>query len=185
MRRFLMAALTLLFACAASDAQTTIAPSGMGATSPLGTMGSSGASGFTAAGVSLGATEINPGGLGPTVGSSCNASGSTGGSGTTSSAPSTFDGGGMTSSNNCATTSSGGSTSSQPSTSSSSVVGRSIPLGATETGIAGLSPLLVVPVPNTSTYGGSTPVTTPCATGSASSTTGGTSTSAASSPSGC
>lgn len=188
--RFLAVALTFLCACAASSAQTTVTPSGMGATSPLDAMGASGASGSIGPRVPLGATEIDPRGLSPLPGSTCNATGSTGGTSSTSSASSTFDGGGMaSSSSSCTTISGSGASLAQSSTSSSSVIGSTIPLGATETGTNGVSPILAVPLPSTSdmTYGTRPPGTmTPCASGSsATSATGGAGTGNLPSSSGC
>jgi hypothetical protein len=81
-RQLSMAALALLCGCVAASAQTSTTPSAMGTTSPLGTLDTSGTSGT---GLPLGATEIDPGGLGTLANSTCNASGSTG---------SIFDGGG-------------------------------------------------------------------------------------------
>ncbi|MGY3368787.1 hypothetical protein ACVWZL_005912 [Bradyrhizobium sp. GM2.4] len=66
-RRLSMAALALLFTCGASNAQTAVSSSGMGATSPLGMPGGSGTSNSSITTTPLGATEIDPGGLGTTV----------------------------------------------------------------------------------------------------------------------
>jgi hypothetical protein len=107
----------------------------------------------------------------------------------TSSASSTFDGGGMKSSSSGCATSSSGTSLAQSSTSNSSVIGSAIPLGATETGTNGVSPMLTVPLPSISgmTYG-TTPLgtTTPCTSGSsATSVAGGAGTGTLSSSSGC
>jgi len=63
MRRFLVitaAMLAVAMSCGSSHAQSSMSPSAMGATSPLGMLGSGGSSGT---GIPFGATEINPGGL--------------------------------------------------------------------------------------------------------------------------
>src|SRR5262245_53405601 len=106
MRRTCAMIIMVLLSCGAAQAQSATTQSGMGATSPLGILGSSASSGT---GVPLGATEIDPGGLSPAT--SCvptdpsvlgNTSTTTGTSTTsglsgTSSATSgsTFDGGGI------------------------------------------------------------------------------------------
>ena len=187
--RFLAVALAFLCTCAAGSAQTTVTPSGMGATSPLDAMGASGASGSIGPRVPLGTTEIDPRGLSPLPSSTCNATASTGGTSSTSSASSTFDGGGMTSANSSCATSGSGTSPAQSSTSSPGVIGSAIPLGATETGTNGVSPILAVPPPSTSgtAYGTTMRGTTmPCASGfSATSVIGGAGTGNLSSSSGC
>jgi hypothetical protein len=131
------AALMLLHA---ARAQTIGAPSvgmgipAMGTTSPLGVPGATSAP--TSAGVPLGSTEINPGGLSPMPATTC-LSGSSG----------TFDGGGLT---GC----SASSTQMQPGVgaqpipapgSDPTLAGANIPLSATETTTnAGLSPPITV-----------------------------------------
>src|SRR5437763_6460744 len=132
----------MLFGCCAPHAQSATTTSGLGATSPLGMLGSSGATG-SGTGIPLGATEIDPGGLSP-VSSSCN-SGMTSMSGTSS----IFDGGGSNSTGSASSTSSCTSSNnvtsagtasplSMPGTSSGLTLnGRTIPLGATEIGSAG------------------------------------------------
>lgn len=187
-------ALAMLGSCAV-QAQTSISPSAMGATSPLGVLGTSGT---TVSGIPLGSTEIDPGGLSPAPTPSCGASGSTGsqssGTNNTTSmtaAGTTFDGGGLDMSSGCTSSSAGATGSSTPGASSSgSVIGSSIPLGATETGSTGVSPLVTVPLPSASTmtYGSTIPGTTsPClsSTTSDSSSTAGTSANAVTSASGC
>jgi len=72
MRRLVAIAAVILMGCGAGHAQTSMSTPAMGATSPLGTLGPSGSSGT---GIPLGATEIDPGGVSPTVTVNCNASG--------------------------------------------------------------------------------------------------------------
>src|SRR5947208_11244996 len=110
MRRLLAIAAVILMSCGAGHAQTSMSTPAMGATSPLGTLGSSGSSGT---GIPLGATEIDPGGVSSTATVNCNASGygsglsgmnasgttganASGTTGMTIGATSTFDGGGLT-----------------------------------------------------------------------------------------
>jgi len=141
-----------LFMYGAAAAQSPPSTSGMGTTSPLGVPGTSGASGT---GIPLGATEIDPGGLSPMPGSNCSpAAGSSG----------TFDGGGLTtgSGTGCAPgssqASSAGAASPQSGNTSPTLIGGGIPLGATETGTSGLSPLIATPAPTVSTPGVGTPL---------------------------
>jgi hypothetical protein len=65
MRRLFIAAVAILLSCGAGLAQSPMTTPGMGVTSPLGTPGST-SPGFQT-GIPLGATELNPGGLGPTA----------------------------------------------------------------------------------------------------------------------
>lgn len=124
----------------AAHAQVIGAPSGtvgmpaMGTTSPLGVPGT--ISGPIQAGIPLGSTEINPGGLSPMPFTAC------------PTLPSgTFDGGGLA---GCTATSTqmqpGGSTQPTPAPGSDpTLAGANIPLSATETTTnAGLSPPLTV-----------------------------------------
>jgi hypothetical protein len=63
MRRLFIAAVLILFGCEAGLAQTTTIP-GIGLTSPLGIPGATSSASGLPTGIPLGATEINPGGLG-------------------------------------------------------------------------------------------------------------------------
>src|SRR5262245_29668719 len=180
MRRLLLLVLTISVSCGMAHAQSTIGAPGMPATSPLGIPGSTSAA--SAAGIPLGATEINPGGLSPmpVTGSGANCVGMIGSStGTapaqmagsaTAGASSSFDGGGLTGiaagnlpygtaiiSSSCASTT--GTTSStgiasplaNPAANAGSTLnGGTIPLGATEIGSAGVSPMINVPGPDSS-----------------------------------
>jgi hypothetical protein len=193
-----IAALAILGSCAV-QAQTSISPLAMGATSPLGVLGTNGTSGTTVSAIPLGSTEIDPGGLSPAPTLACGASGSIGSqsSGTnnttsTSAAGTIFDGGGLDMTSGCTSSSAGATGLSTPGASSSgSVMGSSIPLGATETSSAGVSPMVKVPLPGTSTmmYGSTVPGTTsPClssTTSDSSSSTAGDSANAVTSASGC
>jgi hypothetical protein len=181
-RRALVIATVLLLGCAPLQAQSVITPSGLGATSPLGIPGSisstgSGGSigtilpstGSTGTGIPLGATEIDPGGLGQLPG--CGTTGSTGMTG--SGLPGTFDGGGMSgsgmSASGCITGStiagsggltSGGSVTSLGGSTGSTLGGSAIPLGSTEINPGGLSaPLTVSPPVMTSPCVGATGMT--------------------------
>jgi hypothetical protein len=138
MPRMIAVAAMLLSTCGAAAAQT-VAPSAMGATSPLGMPGSSNVSGLQAAGIPLGSTEIDVGGL---SGSAC----------ASSSGSSIFDGGGLggagstSSQPTCASPASAdangtGSPLSTPETISGLALdGGTIPLGSTELSNAGVSP---------------------------------------------
>ena len=65
----------ILVGCGAARAQSAMTSAGIGATSPLGVLGSSASSGSNSAtGIPLGATEIDPGGLSPAPVSNCNTS---------------------------------------------------------------------------------------------------------------
>jgi len=64
MRRLFVAAAAVLFSCEIGLAQSLMTTPAMRGTSPLGMLGST--SSGTATGIPLGATEIDPGGLGPT-----------------------------------------------------------------------------------------------------------------------
>jgi hypothetical protein len=161
-RQLSMAALALLCGCVAASAQTSTTPSAMGTTSPLGTLDTSGTSGT---GLPLGATEIDPGGLGTLANSTCNASGSTG---------SIFDGGGWVRldqqaqapaarpRNPSSTTGTASPVSSPGASSTLTLNGGNIPLGATETNTTGASPLIAIPTPSISSMTSGT-TTTPCA----------------------
>jgi hypothetical protein len=161
----------VLFGSGAAHAQNTMTGVGMGtasplATSPLGMLGSSATGGSNnAAGIPLGATEIDPGGLSPAPISSCNTSGSATYSGMSSgmtglsgsdmaSMPvgSAFDGGGFGPSTTpaCATSSGVASPLSSMGTDSNFTLnGGTIPLGSTEIDSAGISPLITTPMSNT------------------------------------
>src|SRR5262245_28767890 len=77
MRILSLIAAVVLLGCGAAHAQSVMTVPGMGATSPLGVLGSSASSGSNSAtGIPLGATEIDPGGLSPAPMSNCNTSGS-------------------------------------------------------------------------------------------------------------
>jgi hypothetical protein len=170
MRRLFVTAAVILIGCGAVRAQNTTSGSVMnpavGITSPLGIPGSNGSGGT---GIPLGATEIDPGGLSQSVTANCDAGGSyMGTSGTvglglsgggysaigtgTSGAVSTFDGGGMAGVGSTispcspsASVSSMGAASplSTPAASSTfRLNGGAVPLGATEIGSAGISPMI-------------------------------------------
>src|SRR5271165_498694 len=146
MRRLLVITTAVLITCGSGHAQTLMSTPAIGTTSPLGVPGSSASAG--SAGIGLGATEIDSGGLSPVPGANCGATASYSGSGSTSGASSTFDGGGMAAGSSaagatgCTTTSSGmasnGSASMSPA--GTSLSGGGIPLGATELDSAGVSP---------------------------------------------
>lgn len=167
MRRLFIAAAAFLFSCEGVLAQSVINSPGMGATSPLGILGST-SPGLTT-GIPLGATEIDPGGLGPTpigpmsTGSSClgttssSSSGTAGGAGTGTT--SSFDGGGMGSavtssscslpSSNAVSSAGAASPLSNPGASATtSLNGGVVPLGATEINSAGISALIGIPAPS-------------------------------------
>src|SRR5436305_12654764 len=111
MRLLPLVAAAVLFGCGAAHAQSAMTTSGLGATSPLGMLGSNASTGSNGGtGIPLGATEIDPGGLSPAPMLNCNTSGSsnsamssgmTGSSGSSmTSTPVTssiFDGGGFSS----------------------------------------------------------------------------------------
>ena len=237
MRRLFIAAAAILLSCEAGLAQTTTIP-GIGLTSPLGIPGSTASVSGLPTGIPLGATEINPGGVGPapigptTPTASCLGIGSsssgtmigsaglgtmaagamsgtmTGGamSGTTTAGvsgtggtTSSFDGGGMGSaltSGGCplpssSVVSSAGTASPMPGTiGTTRLDGGVIPLGATETNSAGVSPLIGVPAPSTAVtpcVGSTTTVGSlmPGSSGSSSLTMGSIGTSGVTSTSGC
>jgi hypothetical protein len=176
MQRASVVTLMILLGCGAAAAQSAPTLPGMGATSPLGMLGSNPAGGT---GVPLGATEIDPGGLSPAtscvpadpsiLGTSTTSGISTmsGVSGTTSTTSgSTFDGGGFAGAgalaSNCTSvtpnmpnvTTTG--IASPLSGSSSNLAGGTIPLGATTLDSGGLSPLVAVPQPVMPTPGSTT-----------------------------
>jgi hypothetical protein len=176
MRRLFIAAVVLLWSSEAGLTQSVTTTPGIGLTSPLGIPGSTSSGSPT--GIPLGATEIDPGGIGPTpIGpmsssSSCigTTSSSTGVAGSstgmaggaamgTTGASSSFDGGGMasaTTSSSCSAPSSGvvsstgtASPLSNPGASATSNLGGgAIPLGATELDSGGVSSLIGVPAPS-------------------------------------
>jgi hypothetical protein len=160
MRCLLAIAAAMLLIGAAPAVSQTASP-GMGMTSPLGGTGSVGP-----VGIPLGSIELDPGGLSPgplgsTAGASlCGTNGAAltatgtpgmGGSGTTGSI-STFDGGGNAGvSGPCGAVPLGGTVSGtqSPPISSGSTLGiGTIPLGATELGSAGISPMEPAPALN-------------------------------------
>ncbi len=164
MRRLFIAAIAIVLSGGLVLAQSPVGTPGMGATSPLGALGSPAAGSPT--GIPLGATELDPGGLSPAIGSAVNSAGCVASGSSASSTSSTFDGGGSTTPENastCTATTSGaiaaGGTASPLSSpgvnGTSALNGGVIPLGATEIGSAGVSPMLGVPAPNSAT--------TPCA----------------------
>jgi hypothetical protein len=168
-RRALVIAAVLLLGCPSLQAQSVVTPSGLGATSPLGIPGSISSTGSSGSigtilpsigsrgtGIPLGATEIDPGGLGQLPG--CGTIGST--DLTSSGMPGTFDGGGLSgsglSSSGCTTGStiagsrglaSGGSVTSLGGSTGSTLGGSAIPLGSTEINPGGLSPPLTISPP--------------------------------------
>jgi len=140
MRLILPTLAAILTFSGAAHAQNLGNPSAMGATSPLGVPDAT--STPATPGIPLGATEINPGGLSPMPLTACATM--TGG---------TFDGGGLT---GCTATifqpSALGSAPPLPTPGSAPTLsGANIPLGATQTTNAGLSPPITVPgtVPST------------------------------------
>jgi hypothetical protein len=162
MRRFLVitaAILTVAMSCGSSHAQSSMSPSAMGATSPLGMLGSGGSSGT---GIPFGATEINPGGLSPAPNPNCGIRASSSGgyamsasgtTGTITGAASIFDGGGIAA--NGSAMSVAGCASLQPPSSNGTASplttavtgsqfrldGGAIPLGSTELDSGGVSPM--------------------------------------------
>jgi len=158
MRRLLVVTTAILITCGSGHAQTSMSTPAIGTTSPLGVPGSSGSAG--SAGIGLGATEIDSGGLSPLPGANCGASASYSGSGMSGSAStgsSTYDGGGLalgssaTGSTGCTTTSSGMAATGSASTmapAGTSLSGSGIGLGATELDSAGVSPLFTAPMPS-------------------------------------
>ena len=69
MRLLPLVAAAVLFGCGAAHAQSAMTTSGLGATSPLGMLGSNASTGSNGGtGIPLGATEIDPGGLSPGLG---------------------------------------------------------------------------------------------------------------------
>jgi hypothetical protein len=163
MRRLSAAAVALLLSCGAAAAQTMstspVAPA-LGAVSPLGIPGASYGTGAStgmsgpSAGIGLGATEINPGGISPAVSPSCISGSSS--SGMASGSSSSFDGGGLSGigssgmTTGCVSTAVGSATGTAlpPSSVGSSALSGTIPLGSTELTNAGVSPLIGVPAPN-------------------------------------
>ncbi len=141
------AALIWLNTCAVGFAQVSSTP-GMGMTSPLGT----GSSGFNTQpnGIPLGATELNPGGLSPSPCGGMTAYGN-GVAGSLS----TFDGGSLISNSSACTSSAAGNsagiggTPQAGATTGVPTAGNStIPLGSTELGAAGESPIIINPAPS-------------------------------------
>jgi hypothetical protein len=171
MRVLPLVAAVVLFGCTVAHAQTVMTPSGLGPTSPLGIPGSSAANGSNSGtGISLGATEIDPGGLSPAPVSNCDTNGLSGtssaiagssGSGMSSMpvTSSVFDGGGFASTMASACSSIAGATSTAAvpplsamgANSTFTLNGGTIPLGSTEINSAGISPLITVPMSNGST----------------------------------
>lgn len=172
--RTLMTISMLMLGCGVASAQMTMAPampstgSALGATSPLGISGMISSTPPSQAGIPLGATQLNVGGLspapGPLAGSACSTVSSLSSSGL-----GTFDGGGLsgtsgaagmtgmsgtgsTGSIGCGTTSATTGTASGlvlPGTTGASTTGvGTIPLGATEIDGGGESPMIVTPAPS-------------------------------------
>lgn len=158
--------LMMLLACRASFAQTSISNSSLFTSSP--TMNSSPPVG--AVGIPLGATELAVPGIAPppVTGSLGNGCGATGGT-TTSTESTSFDGGGMaaTGSIGCMQSGSGGTGASMPSLglTAGQTGPAGIPLGSTELGNPGLSPLPPLTTINTPT---TAPTTAPRSTGASS-----------------
>jgi hypothetical protein len=165
MRRWLVIATAILISCGAAQAQTTMSTPGLRATSPLGMPGSMGSSGT---GIPLGATEINPGGLSPVQGSTCNPNVSplgmsggmsslTNGTTGTTGATTTFDGGGVAAAGSAtsacvlspapAMSGTASSLSTLGSNASARLNGGAIPLDSTELDSGGVSPMITVPPP--------------------------------------
>jgi hypothetical protein len=149
MVRALVFTAAVLFIAGAASAQTASPPAAMGATSPLGTLGANAASG--SAGIPLGATEIDPVGLSPLSSATCVGAIGSGAA---------FDGGGLPagglspSTSSCSAASAivgpDAATSILPGPGSNpSQTGVGLPLGATETTGAGLSPSIATPVQTT------------------------------------
>ncbi|AMN42650.1 hypothetical protein [Rhodoplanes sp. Z2-YC6860] len=144
MRRACLMTIMILLGSCAAQAQSASTTPGIGATSPLGMLGSSSSVGT---GVPLGATEIDPGGLSP-LGACVPSDPSMLGASATGS---TFDGGGLAS----ATSSCASGTPNITSTGIASplsgappnLAGGTIPLGSTELDGGGLSPMITVPAP--------------------------------------
>jgi hypothetical protein len=176
MRRWTIVVAALLSSCGTAFAQTTTGMSGsatsfppaLGITSPLGAQGALPPTGNSPTGLPLGATEINPGGLSTTPALVCGAAGSSGLAGTSgTSSPvgtsGTFDGGGLAAAGSPGSTgatagctagvSPNGTASplSTPGATSTTLDGGTIPLGATELGGGGVSPLIAVPAPSSTT----------------------------------
>ena len=157
MLRLAVMAAALLVGGAPAYAQGTTSAPPIGATSPLGSLGS--AFPTLQSGIPLGATEIDPGGLSPLP---CAATGTL--SSPTAGTGSTFDGGGsIGTATGMLTAGPCGSASGPPASagiaSPLSTPGRgpgfalnggTIPLGATEIGGPGLSPIITVPGPTLS-----------------------------------
>ena len=164
MRQMVIVAIATLLSCDAGFAQSVITTPGLGATSPLGTLGSMSPSASSPSGsftgIPLGATAIDPGGLSPATNSitspmssnsSCVATGVTAGMGSGTGTSSTFDGGGLTA-GACPTTSASVSSagtasplSSPGATATLQLNGGTIPLGSTEINSAGVGGLIGIP----------------------------------------
>jgi hypothetical protein len=158
MQRLFVVTAVILIGCGAARAQNlpnvSVMNPAVRLTSPLGIPGSNGSGGT---GIPLGATEIDPGGLSQSVTPNCDAGGTymgtsgTGASGMTGAA-SDFDGGGLAGVGSAlspcspsASVSSIGAASllSTPTASSTfRLNGGAVPLGATEIGSAGISPMI-------------------------------------------
>lgn len=155
MRRACVMTIMILLGSGVAQAQSAATMPGIGATSPLGMLGSSSAGGT---GVPLGATEIDPGGLSPLGACVPSLSGSSStGSG------STFDGGGLANTASATSSCTSGTpnltstgTASPLSSPASNLAGGTIPLGATELDSGGLSPMISVPAPIVPTPGSTT-----------------------------
>ena len=174
MRVLSLIAVAILFGCGSAHAQNATTNAPIGATSPLGMIGSSALSGSnSASGIPLGATEIDPGGLSPAPLSNCSTGGSANsgmssgmagssasGMGSMPGTGSTFDGGGFGSTTTSVCASPGGSVNTATPTgtapplsttgtnSNFNLNGGTLPLGSTEIDSGGVSPLITVPMPN-------------------------------------
>jgi hypothetical protein len=152
MRAVMTMMMVLVLAAGPAAAQTTMLPgtgSALGPTSPLAIPGAAAGVLASPAGIPLGATQLNVGGLssapGPLAGAGCSTV-----SGLSSTGTGTFDGGGLGSSGAiaCGTANPATSTASGLVSAGAPATGTgSIPLGATEIDSGGLSPLIVSPAP--------------------------------------
>jgi hypothetical protein len=163
-RLWIATAAATVLGCSSALAQvggTSIPSPGIAATSPL---GMSPTQPVAPTGIPLGASEIVSPGISPMLSGTLGMSGygitcsATGGASPETSSASTYDGGGMGmagsvpgSASICGTGSaSGSSTAATPSASPSAVSRPGIPLGSVEIGSAGISPLVIVPMPSAS-----------------------------------
>jgi hypothetical protein len=158
MLRVLAIIATMVSSCGAADAQSATGIPALPAASPLGILGSGSASGSRGAGIPLGATEIDPGGLSPAANANCPSGGPMV---TATGMGATFDGGGFNAIGSAPATA-GCATSNLPPSGTASplpasgtrlgspVNGGTIPLGATAIDGGGISPLIGVSPPSSS-----------------------------------